>query len=476
MTKLLDDLRWMDATAQADLVKRGEITPGELVDAAIARIEVLNPDLNAVIAPLFDEGRRWAAEPNLVETPFAGVPFLLKDLGASQAGQTMTAGNAALRDAGYVTHTDSPLGARFRDAGLITLGKTNASEFGAQTTTQPVAYGPTRNPWDLERSPSGSSGGSAAAVAAGMVPMAHAGDGGGSIRTPAAWCGLAGLKPSRGRVPLPQGSVSRIVCELAITRTVRDTARLLDAVCGNQPGELFLTPSPEKAFIQDVETDPGALRGGLMTDIIEAETDPECRKAVEDTGRLLEDLGHHVEHAYPNALNDEERRPNTVALSRASFRYTLENLGRMLGRDVRETDVEPYLWGLAEWDQPEVRAQDYIRATEWLQAWASRVAGWWDTGFDLLLTPTVHTPAATLEEMTPPADAPWKLPQVRAQLAFTQPFNHTGQPAISLPLHWTPSGPPVGIQLIAAYGREDVLLQVAGQLERAKPWAHRHPD
>jgi amidase len=474
-TRLAEELRWLDATAQSDLVKSGAISSAELTDTAIARVTEFNPHLNAVIAPLFEQGREAAVAAGLDQSPFAGVPFLLKDLGASQSGQPYTAGNTALRDAGYVTETDTPLGTRFRDAGLVTIGKTNASEFGAQTTTQPRAYGPTRNPWDLTRSPSGSSGGSAAAVASGMVPFAHANDGGGSIRTPASWCGLVGLKPSRGRVPARTGSVSRIVCELGISRSVRDTAHVLDAVAGARPGELFVAPPPRQSYAQDLETDPGTLRIGVMPEIIEAETHPECRQAVTEAAQLLEQLGHQIELACPDALNDQSRRLNTSALSRASFRYTLLNLEKMLGRPVVEADVEPYLWGLAEWDQPAVTSDQYIQATEWLQDWAARVAGWWDTGFDLLLTPTVCEPAATLDEMTPSATDPSKVTGVRAQLAFTQPFNHTGQPAISLPLHWTPIGLPVGVQLVAAYGREDILIQVAAQLEQSKPWADRHP-
>jgi amidase len=237
------ELSTMDATAQAELVQRGELTPLELVDAAIARIERLNPTLNAVITPLYDEARAVAVSPDLPDGPFRGVPFLLKDLGAMQKGQPYYMGNRALRDAGFRSSFDTPLGARFRAAGLITLGKTNLPEFGMQSTTQPLAFGPPRNPWALDRSTSGSSGGSCAAVAAGLVPIAHANDGGGSIRLPAAWCGLVGLKPSRGRISDPLDTL--VLSELAVSRTVRDVAAVLDAVQGSEPGDLFVAPPPE---------------------------------------------------------------------------------------------------------------------------------------------------------------------------------------------------------------------------------------
>lgn len=219
----MNELASMDATAQAELVRRGELTPLELVDAAIARIERLNPAINAVITPLFEEARAAAVSPDLPDGPFRGVPFLLKDIMVMQKGQPYYMGNRALRDAGYRSPADTALGARFRAAGFITLGKTNTPEFGQQTTTQPLAFGATHDPWALDRSPGGSSGGSCAAVAAGMVPIAHANDAGGSIRMPAAWCGLVGLKPSRGRVST-HPIAPREAVELAVSRSVRDVA------------------------------------------------------------------------------------------------------------------------------------------------------------------------------------------------------------------------------------------------------------
>ena len=234
----MDDLSLLDATAQAELVQTGQATPLELVDAAIARIEALNPDINAVIATDYDRAREAAASPDLAVGPFKGVPFLIKDIGANQAGLPYWSGNAALKAMNHTADADTELGARFRQAGLITLGKTNLPELGSVPTTQPLSCGPTNNPWDLERSPAGSSGGSAAAVASGMVPIAHANDGGGSTRLPAAWNGLVGLKTTRGTVPNP-GNVSRLTSELVVTRTVRDTSTLFEAVRGAVDADLF---------------------------------------------------------------------------------------------------------------------------------------------------------------------------------------------------------------------------------------------
>src|SRR5215831_16742313 len=293
----IDELSTMDATAQAELVRRRELTPLELVDAAIARIERVNPIINAVITPLFEEARKAAVSPDLPDGPFRGVPFLLKDIGAMQKGQPYYAGNRALRDAGFRSPVDTPLGARFRAAGLITLGKTNLPEFGQQTTTQPLAFGATHNPWALDRSTSGSSGGSCAAVASGMVPMAHANDGAGSIRLPAAWCGLVGLKPSRGRVSDPLDTL--ILTELAVSRTVRDAAAVLDAVQGSESGDLFVAQPPVGSYTAEVGADPGKLRIGVLTRASFGDIHPECLTATQAVAKLLGSLSHEVEESYP---------------------------------------------------------------------------------------------------------------------------------------------------------------------------------
>jgi amidase len=405
MAVKIDELATLDATAQAELVRRRDLTPLELVDSAIERIERLNPKVNAVITPLFEEARAAATSPDLPEGPFRGVPFLLKDLLVMQKGQPYYMGNRALRDAHYISPADSPLGARFRAAGLITLGKSNAPEFGIQTTTQPLAFGATHNPWDLDRSTNGSSGGSAAAVAAGMVPIAHANDGGGSIRLPAAWCGLVGLKPSRGRVSLP--FTFRAIAELVVSRTVRDAAGILDAVHGSEPGDLFLLPPPIRTYAAEIGVDPGKLRIGILTRTNFGEVHAECLAATIATARLLESLGHTIEESSPEAMFDPDQQRYGLQLLSAGTRAQLHGLSQMLGRAATQEDVEPYFWFYAQ--LPQVAAEDYVSAIEWQHQWAMRVARWWATGFDLLLTPTVWEPAATLADMTPVKDEPWKL-------------------------------------------------------------------
>ena len=467
----IDELSTMDATAQAELVRWCELTPLELVDAAIARIERLNPTINAVITPLFEEARKAAVSPELPDGPFRGVPFLLKDIGAMQKGQPYYAGNRALRDAGFRSPVDTPLGARFRTAGFITLGKTNLPEFGMQTTTQPLAFGATRNPWALDRSTSGSSGGSCAAVAAGMVPIAHANDGGGSIRLPAAWCGLVGFKPSRGRISDPDDTF--ITTELAVSRTVRDVAAVLDAVHGSEPGDLFVSPPPARSYGAEVGTDPGKLRIGVLTRTTFGEIHPECLAATRAAAKLLESLGHTIDDSYPEALLDPGLggSPQMSALGRV---MALRGLGELLGRPATRDDVEPYLWWGTE--QPSVRAEEYLATIGWQFRWRRRVVQWWSMGFDLLLTPTVWEPPATLQSMMPVEGKLAELiAKVERHVFFTRPFNITGQPAISLPLHWTPEGLPVGVQLVAAMGREDLLIRIASQLEQEQPWIDRLP-
>ncbi len=470
-----DPLATLDAVAQAELVRKKDVTPLELADAAIARIERLDPVLGAVVCPLFEEAREAARGP-LPDGPFQGVPFLMKDIGATQAGQPLWMGNRALRDADYRSTRDTYLGARLRRAGLVTVGKSKIPEFGLQSTTQPLAFGPTHNPWDLDCSPSGSSGGACAAVAAGLVPIAHANDGAGSIRLPAACCALVGLKPSRGRIALEPTWIGRSFVGFAVTRSVRDAAVLLDSVHGNEPGDLFVLAEPARPYQSEIGADPGRLRIGLLTEMPGASSHPECRTAAEAAARTLESLGHHVEIAWPEALFEDERGLRMLAFGPLEYRMCLRTLAGLLGRPVRQDDVEPYLWTLAGLDWPAVTAEDYLEAAEWRQGWAVRVASWWAGGFDLLVTPTLCEPPALLSELVVDALHPWDLlERIGPHMAFTEPFNVTGQPAISLPLHWTAEGLPVGVQLVAAIGREDLLLRVASQLEREVPWSGRRP-
>jgi len=476
---MADDLALLDATAQAELVRRRAVSPRELVDAAIARIEKTNPKLNAVITPLFEKARA-AASAGLPDGPFRGVPFVLKDLFCHSAGDPYHAGMRLLRELRWVEPADTHLAARFRAAGFVFVGRTNVPELGPVPTTEPIAYGPTRNPWDPSRSPGGSSGGSAAAVAAGMVPAAHANDGGGSIRIPASECGLVGLKPSRGRVSLGPDvgeSWAGMAIEHAVTRSVRDTAAILDAVAGYMPGDPYTAPPPLRPFRDEVGAPAGSLRVGLLLAAPggQVQVHPECAAAARDAGRLLESLGHRVEDSHPAALDDPESALAPVTIIGAWTARDLAYWSARTGKTIGPGDVEPMIWGIAEMGRA-VTGVEYIQAVEKLHAYSRGVIGWWSEGFDLLLTPTLPEPPPKLGEFdATPTDPLRGFARGGAFVAFTLPFNVTGQPAISLPLHWSRDGLPIGVQLVAAYGREDVLIRVAAQLEAARPWKDRRP-
>src|SRR6059058_775650 len=359
-----DDYADLDATAQAELVRRGDVHPKELVEAAITRLDAFDPTLNALVFRDFDRARQTAAGPTK-NAPFAGVPFLLKDLGVDQEGLPQYEGNRVFRDLDQRAAADDELGARFRRAGLITLGKTNVPEFGPHPTTQPDAFGPTRNPWDLERTPGGSSGGSAAAVAAGLVPIAHANDGGGSIRIPASFSGLVGLKPSRGRVGAPE-QISRYTAQLAVTRTVRDAAAILDAVHGDVPGQLLVAPPPAGRYVDELTVDPGRLRIGLLADSAVFDgappTDPECVAGARATATVLESLGHHVEDAWPRTLLDMQARRATGATWAGGGINEHNMFVARTGREPTEEDVEPFTW--ARWQRAQtISLRDYLKAS-----------------------------------------------------------------------------------------------------------------
>ncbi len=476
---MTDEFAALDATAQAQLVRDGKVSPAELVDAAIARVEKLNPELNAVIHTQFELARERAAGA-LPDGPFRGVPFVLKDLTAHEAGQPFHEGLRVAKELEFVASTDTELVRRFKQAGLVIIGRTNAPELGILPTTEPEAHGPTRNPWDVTRSTGGSSGGSAAAVAAGMVPAAHANDGGGSIRIPASECGLVGLKPSRGRTTLgPEfGDVlGGLVCEHVVTRSVRDTAAILDAVHGPMPGEPYAAWPPARPYASEVGAAPGSLRIGVRTraPFDQVTVDPECVAAAEGAGRLLEQLGHKVEAASPDGLDEPEYVTNFITMWAAGNAWALDWWSRQLGgRTIGADDVEIGTWSLVELGRS-VSAPQWLTAREWLQVNSRRLVSWWQD-FDLLVTPTIAEPPPVLGQMVSTADNPMGgLMRAAGLVPFTPPFNVSGQPAISLPLHWSSTGLPIGVQLVAAPNREDVLIQVAAQLEAAAPWADRRP-
>jgi amidase len=470
----------LDATSQAELVRRKQASPRELVDAAIARIEKLNPEINAVIIPLFEKARALADSPDLPDGPFRGVPFLLKDLVSMTAGDPNHNGMQFLKKLGFVGPIDTTIITKFRAAGLVFVGKTNTPELGLAGTTEPLAYGPSRNPWNPAHSTGGSSGGSSAAVAARLVAAASASDGGGSIRIPASECGIVGLKPTRGRIslgPLAGEFWHGFATEGVVSRSVRDSAALLDVVAGPVPGDPYFAPPPERPFATEVGREPGKLRIGLMTREPgnRRPLHPECVKAVESAGKLLESLGHRVELSYPAAYDEAEMLDRFVTLVDAHSAQGIEMIGELVGREIRPDDVEPYTWQFVE-EGRKVTARQYITAAEWLQTWSRRMAAWWADGHDLLVTPTIAEPPPVLGDLGGPGGEPRKkwLRNLEV-IPFTPPFNVTGQPGISLPLHWTAGGLPVGVHLVSAYAREDLLIRVAAQLERAAPWADRKP-
>jgi amidase len=475
-----EDLARMDATAQAELVRDGQVNAVELTEAAIGRIEALNSELNAVIQPLFEKGLE-AAKGDLPDGQFRGVPFLLKDLLAHSAGDPMHEGMKHLREIGWIEEEDTELVRRFRKAGFVILGHTNCPELGILATTEPEAYGPTHNPWDSGRSPAGSSGGSAAAVAAGMVAAAHANDGGGSIRMPASACGLVGLKPSRGRVsqaPEFGDLMTGLWAEHVVTRSVRDSARILDLIQGEVPGDPYVAPARSRPYLEEVAAGPGRLRVGLMTTAPagQFEVHPDCVAATEAAAQLLELVGHAVERSYPGALDDGEYTERFIQRWTAGIAWNLDYWSRRTGKEVTEDGVEASTWALAEMGRS-LSGPQYLGALEYQQKASRRAAFWWADGFDLLLTPTMGEPPTPLGAFAPePGNPAAPLFRCIPTAGFTAFWNTTGQPAISLPLHWSDEGLPIGVQLVAAYGREDLLIRVASQLEEAQPWADRWPS
>jgi amidase len=472
----VDDTTWLDATAQADLVRRGEVSPRELTEAAIARIEAVNPKLDAVIRTRFDAAREEAqGRPPLPDGPFRGVPILLKDLGSMVAGEPMAFGLGPLRDLAFPV--TSYLAEQFHAAGFIALGRTNVPELGTTVTTEARSFPPARNPWDLGHSTGGSSGGSAAAVAAGMVAVAHASDGGGSIRIPASECGVVGLKPTRGRVsqgPLVGESWAGGVIDGAVTRTVRDAAGVLDVISAPMPGDPYYAPPLPRPLVAEVGADPGRLRIGVL-DRPGAEgflDDPQCRAAVASAARLLESLGHHIEESAPAAMFEPELPGHFNIIIAADTEGTMQAFEMLLGRPIGEDEIEPRNAAYRRAGKG-LDAVTYLGSRAWFGMWARRMADWWND-HDVLVTPTVGAPPPELGWFTAAGPAE-EGTRIASFIPYTAQFNMTGQPAVSLPLHWTPGGLPVGVQLVAAYGREDLLIRVASQLEQAAPWSDQHP-
>jgi amidase len=482
---MTDELARLDATDQAELVRSGQISPAELVDAAIDRLERRDPDLNAVIHPALELARERARSAALEHGAFRGVPILMKDIGGEEAGRPVHAGLAFAKRAGYTAPEDSYLTRRFKGAGLVSLGRTNPPELALLPTSEPEAYGPTRNPWHTDHSSGGSSGGASAAVAAGIVPVAHASDGGGSIRGPASMCSLVGLKPTRGRSsfgPALGERWSGFSCEFVVSRSVRDSAALLDVVAGPMPGDPYFAAPPERSFLSAPTDERGPLRIGFMTAAPRGiEVHPDIAAAVERCAQRLVDLGHSVDEAHPSALDDPETIVHYVTVVASNVARALDAWGEKVGATVTQDDVEPLTWELALRGR-ETTAPRFLATLESVHRFGRRLAAWWEGGFDLLLTPTQAMPPVRIGSLGSTREQPLAgFVRCAPYGVFTLPFNLSGQPAISLPGGFTrgdhgwPGGLPLGVQLVARYGCERTLLGVAAALEEIAPWADDVP-
>ena len=467
-----DELEQMDGLGLAELIRDGEVSASEVLEATIARIEARNPALNALVTPMFDAARTAVAA-GLPDGPFRGVPYAFKELVVSVKGAPTTSASRLYADTPAAA--DSELVARARRAGLVVVGKTNSSEFGLQPVTEPHLFGPTRNPWNTAYSPGGSSGGSAAAVASGMLPMAHATDGGGSVRIPASCCGLFGLKPTRGRITAgPEGGegLAGLACQHAVTWSVRDSAALLDATAGPMPGDPYAAAPPARPWLEDATRDPARLRIAVSTLSPDGKpVDPACAEAAREAAKLCEAMGHIVEEAAP--VFD-------VAAARAAFSAifqanTMVNVGRATsGRLPAEGMVEPLTRALAERGAT-VSAPDYIRALQSMHRESRKIAAFFGR-HDLWLTPTLgQLPPKVGAFDSDLTDVDEWMDRLMGFLPFTWIFNLTGQPAMSVPFAISAEGLPVGVHFAARTGDEASLFALAGQIERARPWRHLRP-
>jgi amidase len=472
----VEELARLDGLAQAELVRAKQVKSVELVEAAIERIQYVNPSINAVVTQMFEQAIALARDDRrLPDGPFRGVPYLLKDILSACAGVPLTSGCSFLR--GYVPGHDSELVCRLKRAGLIILGKTNTPELGLVATTEPRLFGATRNPWNTERMAGGSSGGSCAAVASGMVPMAHASDGGGSIRIPASCCGIFGLKPTRARITLAPdiGDVmGGMVVEHAVTRSVRDSAALLDATAGPALGDPYCAPQPPRPFLKEASADPGRLRIAFTTCAATgAPVDPDCVQATENAAKLCASLGHDVVEDGPK-LDGQELFRTFMTIWAAGCAASIDGWAYTMRQTPTEDQFEPLTWSLYQIGT-RVSASAYMLCQAVLQR-VSRQIACFMANYDVVLTPTLAQPPLPLGSFSSPPLDPLEVQQrLAAFTPFTQIANITGQPAMSIPLYWTAGDLPIGTQFVARFGDEATLFRLAAQLESAKPWASRWP-
>jgi amidase len=490
----IDDYQKHDALGLAELVRGKQVSASELLEAALGRCEQVNPKLNAVIIPMHEIARARAKE-NL-SGPFAGVPFLTKDLFQEYAGVQTAYGCKGLKAANYKPEVHAEITARWLRAGTVIFGRTNTPEFGAKGITEPEAWGPTRNPWNLDCIPGGSSGGSAAAVASGIVPMAGANDGGGSIRIPAAYCGLFGLKPGRGRTPWgPQQSEAMHGAAMnhILTRSVRDSAAMLDATQGSEPGSLCHLAPPERSYLEEVSRAPRKLKIAFSTTSpIGTDVHPEAVKAVREAAKLLESLGHHIEEAAPQ-IDGMQLAKDFIMMWFGQCAATVRQIKQRTGCGDEGFELDTL--AMAAFGEAS-RASEYVEGY-WRWSDYTRQLGEFHQRYDLYMTPTLAHPAPRVGQIATPA---WQHTAMKVLMGlglsrvilksgmieqmvtenlkwvpFTQIGNLTGVPAMSVPLHWTPDNMPMGVHFLAPQGGEGLLFQLAGQLEQAKPWADKRP-
>lgn len=474
-TTISEQISGLDAVALAELVRRGDITAGELLAATLARVDQLHPQLNAVVER-FDALAKSHAEDCNRRGSLAGVPIFLKVLMSACAGAPLSIAGDALR--GITSPGDSYLSARLKAAGAVIAGMTNSPEMGLVTTTEPRRYGATRNPWHRELSPGGSSGGAAAMVAAGISPVAHGSDGGGSIRIPASCCGLVGLKPSRGRVsfgPAAGEAWAGMAYLNCISLTVRDTAAFLDVVAGPEPGDPYTAPPPLRPFIDEVGAAPGPQRIGLCLESFNGQpVDGECVAAARNAAARFEDLGHHIVEIEPPIDPDQLREATRIVVA-VNVANAVDLFGRIRGQAIADSELETTTWAFAESGR-EISGTDYVANVAVIHSLGRQVAAQY-ADMDLMLTPTMAVPELRLghiDAMTDDQNA--FRDAIMPTIAFTSLFNASGQPAISLPLVTRDNGLPIGIQLVAPHGQEGLLLRMAAQAETAYPWADRIPD
>lgn len=462
-----------DGLGLAELIAKKQVTPVELLTAARERVELLNPKLNALCHLFFDKAEAQISE-DLGTGPFRGVPFVLKDLGMYLSGTITSAGSRVWKN--NVASFDSTLVSRYEKAGLVIFAKSNSPELGLTVTTESVLFGQTRNPWNLERTAGGSSGGSAALVAARVLPMAHGSDGGGSIRVPASCCGIFGFKPTRGRVPLgPSAFEGWNGCSHhhALTISVRDSAALLDATGGQEFGSPFFSPKPDRPFLEALATPPGPLKIALVSrNTNGAAIDPECEKAVQNAAKLCEGLGHKVEEtAIP--INHEYWRNAFLAVLQVSLTRTLVDAAATLGRPVSEADVEPVTWATMQAGL-KTSSVDYSRAIATLHQVGLAMAKF-QQNYDVIVSPTLSKPPVPLGLVSLSQDPGVWGKEITEFMHSTSLYNATGQPSMSVPLYWTPDGLPVGVMFSGRFGEDALLFRLAAQLEKAQPWVHRKP-